>query len=63
MKSLSVRDVADGKHSFHIKCGEKKYKSIANFFFEVVGFVEFPSAFQKMNGFLEITRSFDGITM
>ena len=64
MKSLSVRDGTDGKRSLHVKRGEKKYESIANFFFEVVGFVEFPSAFQKMNGFLlEVTRSSDGITM
>lgn len=64
VKSLSVRDGADGKRSIHIKLGEKKYESIANFYFEVVGFVEFPSKFQKLNGFLlEVTRSSDGITM
>ena len=64
VKSLSVRDGEDGKRSLHVKRGEKKYKSIANFYFEVVGFVEFPSVFQKMNGYLlEVTRSSDGITM
>ena len=64
MKSLSVRDGQDGKRSLHVKRGEKKYVSVANFFFEVIGFVRCLSEFQRMNGYLlEVTRSSDGITM
>lgn len=64
VKSLSVRDGKDGKRSLHVKRGEKNYESVANFFFEVIGFVRCPSEFQRMNGYLlEVTRSSDGITM
>lgn len=43
---------------------EKKYVSVANFCFEVIGFVRCLSEFQRMNGYLlEVTRSSDGITM
>lgn len=60
----SVRDEEDGKRSLHVKRGEKKYVSVANFFFEVIGFVRCLSEFQRMNGYLlEVTRSSDGITM
>ena len=63
IKSLSVRDGEDGKRSIHVKCGGKKYPSVANFYFEIFGFVEFPPEFQMSGYLLDVTRSSDGITL
>lgn len=63
VKSLSVRDGKDGKHSLHIKRGEKSYKSVPNFYFNIFGFVEFPLEFQRINGYLlDVIRSSNGVS-
>ena len=57
IKSLSVRTGSDGKASLHVKSGENRYKSIANFFFDIVCIVEFPQRYQHLSGYLlDVTR-------
>lgn len=64
VKSISVREGKDGKRSLHVKRGDKSYRSIANFYFKIFGFVEFPPEFQRMNGYLlDVVRSSDGVNM
>ena len=65
VKSLSVREGKDGKRSLHVKRSEKSYQSIANFYFEMFGMVEFTlPEFQRMNGYLlDVVRSSDGVSM
>ena len=64
VKSISVRKGQDGVRSLHVKKGEKSYKSIANFYFDIFGFVEFPTEFARTNGYLlDVSRSSDGVTM
>lgn len=64
VKSLTIREGKDGKRSLHIKRGDKSYTSIANFYFKILGFVEFPPEFKRVNGYvLDVIRSSDGISM
>ena len=64
IKSISVREGKDGGRSLHVKRGEKLYKSIANFYFKIFGFVEFPTEFTRANGYLlDVIRSSDGVSM
>ena len=64
LKSLSIQERADGKHTLHVKCSDKTYKSIANFYFKIYGLIEFPLEFQRVNAYLlDVIRSSDGISM
>jgi hypothetical protein len=57
MKSLSVRSNTEGKSSLHVKTGENRYKSIANFAFNIVCFVDFGKRYQHLNGYIfDVTR-------
>ncbi|CAB4000040.1 nostrin-like isoform X1 [Paramuricea clavata] len=57
MKSLSVRSNTEGKLSLHVKTGENRYKSIANFAFNIVCFVDFGKRYQHLNGYIfDVTR-------
>ena len=64
LKSLSIQERADGKRTLHVKCSDKTYKSIANFYFKIYGLIEFPLEFQTVNAYLlDVIRSSDGISM
>lgn len=63
LKSLSVREDADSKRSLHVKTGENSHKSISNFYFSIVGHVEFEQELHHLNGYLlEVVRT-DGEIM
>ena len=49
LKSLYIQERADGKRILHVKCSDKTYKSIANFYFKIYGLIEFPLEFQRVN--------------
>lgn len=63
VKSISVREDGDGKRALHIKQKEKRYKSVANFHFSVVSFVDFPPKFRRYNGYLIDVHRVDGANM
>ena len=63
LKSLSVREDSEGKRSFHVKSGENAYKSVANFHFKIVGFVNFPQELHIFNGYLLDVHRSDGENM
>lgn len=63
VKSISVREDKDGKRALHLKQNEKKYRSVANFHFSVMTFIEFPSHLRRYNGYLLDVHRVDGVSM
>ena len=63
LKSISVREDGEGKRALHVKQKEKRYKSVANFHFSVVSFMDFPPMFRRYNGYLLDVHRVDGVNM
>lgn len=64
VKFFFVCEGKDGKCFFYIKCDDKLYMLIVNFYFKILGFVVFLFEFKWVNGyFLDVIRSSDGISM
>ena len=63
VKSISIREGKDGKRALHLKQKEKKYRSVVNYHFSVITFIEFPLRLRKYNGYLLGIHRIDGISM
>lgn len=52
VKSLSFKKAADGSFSMHKKVKRGNYKSVADFWFDIEGFVKFQGALNKQSGYI-----------
>ena len=62
IKSISVREDESGARALHSKAGKRKYRCIANFYFTIECFVNFPN-WKKYNGCILTVHRTDGVSM